>query len=247
MTFETFEEIHAIESDPEPMDPRPNRLLAVCTTERVLVLYMEGQDLAVAADNAGNGPDLTDEFDSLPPSDGLFVWEGRMVLSDGTWEDPIPDAILSGTWRSPTPEEITAYVDGEFVWEVWRPDPDPLDEHKAQIAKLEAELADARSKTLTAQVRKQLQNEGIELDEQGVIFAAFKDLGDMHAARGEAKAKEELAETIRELEERVRYLAQFEDLYAGANTTIGMFRTEIEKLRADNEKLRKANDKLRAK
>lgn len=113
-----IEHLTAAESPPEERDPRPDRILAIAAGDRIFPLYCEGQGVAYAAENNS----LEDEFDEYPKEVGCLVWEGRFAkVSSGTWEDPTPEYALVGDWRMATAEEITAYIDGEFVWEVWRP------------------------------------------------------------------------------------------------------------------------------
>jgi len=91
-------------------DPRPNKMLVASVDGDFKVLYLQGNGLAVAEELGG----IHNYMGSLPPPDGLLVWEGEW-----SWEEDPEESLLTGTWRPVTKEEWVSYLKGEYVWDVW--------------------------------------------------------------------------------------------------------------------------------
>jgi hypothetical protein len=80
-----------------------------------IVLWSVGAHIKMEQEEAGLY--FLEDMDLVPPSDGIWIWEGRGVWFPGTWEHPEDGEVaLKGKWRRPTDEEWACIHRNECPW-----------------------------------------------------------------------------------------------------------------------------------
>lgn len=94
------------------MSEQPCKLfVAAYDPANAIVVFAEPQDVHEIVSTAScNIADVFDDHDQMPPSDGLWMFEGTLTWTD---EEDGSEARFEGTWRRPTDVEALAAARGE--------------------------------------------------------------------------------------------------------------------------------------